>query len=98
MTERQRDGHGQYVHNLRELMHEAVRRTQQYDAEWNRINDEVNDFLYRSGETDIVQCTKVKAQNIALADALGAGNWWRAKASYLAQVIQAECALRQAGI
>lgn len=87
-----------YLLNLRQLMQEAVRQTQKFDAQWNRINDELNDLLDRKGEKDVVQRARLKEQNLALADALGAGNWWRAKASYLAQVIQAEIAMRREGL
>lgn len=83
-----------YLVSLRELMREAVKKTQHYDAKWNRLNDEMNDYLDRKGETDIVQRAHIKEMNLPLNDAYAAGQWWRGKASYLALVIQAEVALR----
>lgn len=87
------DPYRRTLRKLREMMREAVFETQKYDAKWKRINDELNAKLDHDGEFDIVQRNKVKAQSLALQDALGAGNWWRSKALYLANVIQAEISL-----
>jgi hypothetical protein len=42
---------------------------------WKRVNDEINDYLDRKGEFDIVQRAKVKSESLALKDALATGNW-----------------------
>lgn len=90
--------HDIYLVQLRNLMQEAVRETQRLDAKWNKLNDEVNEYLKKSGVTDVVQVDRIKGENLALADAFGGGNWWRAKATYLATIIQAEIAMREAGL
>jgi hypothetical protein len=85
-----------YLRSLRALMQEAVKQTQRFDAKWNRLNGELNQYLEDSNVDDVVQQDKIKSVNIALRDALGAGNWWRDKATYLANVIQAELAMMEA--
>lgn len=90
--------HDTYLRNLRSLMHEAVRETQRLDAKWNRLNDEINSYLNRQGETDLVQRAKIKSESLPLQDALQAGKWWREKATYLATVLQAEMAMRREGL
>lgn len=88
----------EYLRQLRQLMREAVVVTQRHDAKWNKINDEINAKLDAEEVFDIVQRNKIKAASIPLADELGGGNWWRAKAVYLASVIQAEVAMKEAGL
>ena len=82
------------LRNLQGLLGEAVKQTQRFDAKWNRVNDEINAKLDAERVTDIVQRNKIKSASLPLADALGSGNWWRAKATYLATVVQAEIALQ----
>jgi hypothetical protein len=56
-----------------------VRKSQQEadraSSTWNQLNEELNDYLDRKGEMDIVQRAKIKGQNLPLADALARGNW-----------------------
>lgn len=72
--------------DLREANHE-VRKA---DKRWNKINDEINNYLERERITDLVQREKIKSASLALADALGTGSWWRSKAVWLANAILAE--------
>lgn len=88
----------QYMLNLRQLMQDATKETQRQDALWNRLNDEINDYLDRSNITDTKQRASIKASAIRLNDAYQAGMWWRGKAQYLAGVISAECAMRDWGL
>lgn len=90
--------HDDYLRRLRTMMQEAVRETQRLDAKWNRLNEEINSYLNTQGVTDIVQRDRVKSQSLPLQDAFGGGKWWREKAVYLATVIQAEIAMREAGL
>ena len=85
----------QYLQGLRVLLREAVKKTQRLDALWNEINDSLNVKFAREGITDIVKLNQLKSASIPLADALNGGNWWRAKAVYLATVIQAELAMKE---
>lgn len=82
--------HVLYIDRMWRRLREANLHTMRLDAEWNKINDELNDYLDRKGVQDVVQRTKMKGENLALADALAGGNWWRAKAVWLAQAIMAE--------
>lgn len=56
-----------------------IRKSQQLadqaDAEWNRINKEINDYMDRMGITDPVQRANTKGESLALKDALAVGNW-----------------------
>jgi hypothetical protein len=88
--------HRDQLVELHRLMREAVKETQKLDATWNRLNDEVNTYLDDQGVRDIVQRTHIKSASIPLKDALEAGRWWREKAVYLATVIQAEIAIKEA--
>lgn len=45
------------------------------NANWKRVNDEVNDWLDRTGEHDVVQRNRIKGESLALKDALSVGNW-----------------------
>jgi hypothetical protein len=47
--------------------------------DWNRLNAEINDLMDRSGETDIVQRTKIKSASLPLKDALDTGKWHAAE-------------------
>jgi hypothetical protein len=97
----------EYLRKLRVMMREAVKETQRLDAKWNKINDEINDHFRRENErrlrrgefplTDLMKAQQ-KADSLALKDAFAGGQWWRGKAVYLAEVIQAEIAMREAGL
>jgi hypothetical protein len=88
----------QYLEWLRRKMREAVKETQRLDAKWNRLNDELNDHYERHGVTDVNALAVAKSESLALSDAFGAGQWWREKSVYLASVLQAELAMREAGL
>lgn len=88
----------EYLRSLQKYMQEAVKKTQRYDAKWNKLNDEIDDYLNRSGITDLQQRSEIKMASLPLQDAFGAGKWWREKSQYLASVISAECALRGWGL
>jgi hypothetical protein len=92
---------------LRELMRDAVKETQRQDRKWNELNDQ---FMAKIREENRVRALRgmephsllsikdQKAAWIELNDAFAAGNWWRDKATYLAAVIQAELAMKEAGL
>lgn len=84
-----------YIMKLWEDLREANRMTRKFDWQWNRLNDEMNHYLERSGEKDIVQRNKIKAANISLSDAYAAGSWWREKAMWLSTAILAEKAAKE---
>lgn len=48
--------------------------------DWRKLSDEVNDYMDRAGITDPVQRTKVKGENLALADLFALGKWYREEA------------------
>jgi len=98
MSQRYRSPHDDYLRDLRDLMQEAVKQTQRFDAKWNRLNEEMNEYLRGSYIDDPLQKDKIKGVNLALRDALASGGWWRDKATYLANVIQAEIAMRREGL
>lgn len=43
--------------------------------DWNRINDEIVDFLDRHSITDVVQRARRKQESLALQDAYDVGAW-----------------------
>ena len=89
--------HNNYLRDLRDLMQEAVKQTQRFDAKWNRLNDELKTKFLAEGVRE-PQLTELMNANLEFTGALAAGNWWRDKATYLANVIQAEIAMRREGL
>lgn len=83
-------GHLVYIDKMWRRLREANLKTMELDTKWNRLNDEINQYLDSKGIDDIVQRARIKGQNQPLADALNGGNWWRAKAVWLAQALLAE--------
>lgn len=65
---------------------------------WKRINAELNDWLDRKGEQDIVQRTKIKSESIALSDALATGNWHSRNAERHIHDVDLFLKLRAAGL
>lgn len=57
--------------NIRESQQKADRSSR----EWNQLNDEMNDYLRRSGITDMVQKDKIKGQNLLMKGALATHAW-----------------------
>lgn len=98
LNQRQEMTHEEAMRHLKGLMRDAVRQTQRFDALWNRLNDELTAKFTAEGVRDIVQLTNLKSASIPLNDAYSAGVWWRAKAAYLAEVIQAEIMLKEVGL
>lgn len=84
-----RDDQAIYIDTLWRDMRHAVRRFREFDAKWNKLNDELNERFDRQG-TDMVQRDKDKRINITLTGYLNGAQWWRDKAASLAAVIQAE--------
>jgi hypothetical protein len=82
--------HKEYIRTLLNDLREANRTVYRFDAKWQKINDELNNYLDRSGVKDPKQRDSIKGQSLALADALGTGKWWREKAMWLSQAILAE--------
>lgn len=63
--------------------------------EWNKVSDEVNDWLARSGHEDIVDRTDRRAANLSLQSALKALEFWRGQVIALTAAIQAEDVARK---
>jgi hypothetical protein len=79
-----------YIDKMWRRLREANLKTMRLDEKWNSINDQLNEYLDAKGIEDAVQRDKIKKENLALADALNAGNWWRAKAVWLSGALMAE--------
>lgn len=47
---------------------------------WNRINDEIESYLDRSGIHGFLMRAEIKGQSLPLKDALGVGSWKAANA------------------
>lgn len=54
---------------------ESQQRADRSSREWNKLNDEMNDYLRRSGITDMVQKDKIKSQNLSMKGALATHAW-----------------------
>lgn len=57
------------------LIRESQQKADRANRDWNNINNSINDYLDRKGETDIVQRAKIKGDSIPLKDALSTGTW-----------------------
>jgi hypothetical protein len=61
------------------LKWEAIRGAQQTadqaNREWQGLSKSIDSWLDSSGITDVVQRTKIKAENLGLKDALETGRW-----------------------
>jgi hypothetical protein len=93
------DQHAEYIRGLWADLREANRQVRRFDKEWNEINDAINakhdaDNVRRRerGEYPLTDLMMAEAKNasLPLQDAYAAGSWWRAKAVWLAEAIQAE--------
>jgi hypothetical protein len=62
------------------LIRRSQRFADQADEDWVRVNDEINDYLDRSGVFDVVARVREKNVSIALTDALDVGSWHAANA------------------
>lgn len=79
--------HAKYIRKLWTDLREANQKVRKFDEEWQGINEALN--LRYAGQ-DPVQIDHKKGENLALRDALAAGNWWRDKAIWLSGAILAE--------
>lgn len=80
------------------IIREAHQEADKAIRKWRRLSDEVNDYLDRSGVTDIVQRAKIRSENLGLKDALGAGEWWRNEARAHSDDIQLFLRLKEMGL
>jgi hypothetical protein len=58
----------------------AQQRADKAGNRWNKLNDEINDYLNRECITDLVQRDKIKSESLPLKDALEEGKWHSAEA------------------
>jgi len=87
----------EYLRKLRVMLREAVKETQRLDAKWNRLNDELT-AKFQSENVVEPLLSELKGHNVELSAAFSGGVWWRDKAVYLSAVIQAELAMKEAGL
>lgn len=58
---------------------ESQQRADRSSREWNRLNEGVNEYLDKSGVTDVVQRDKIKGQNLTMKGALATHAWHAAE-------------------
>lgn len=96
-----------YLRKMQGLMREAVKETQKFDARWKELDElfrakisEENRVRKLAGREphSVVSIAHQKATWMEMNDTFTAGQWWRGRASYLAEVIQAEAALQGIGL
>lgn len=76
----------------------AQKAADKANNEWAVINDGINDYLDRSGITDIVQRANIKGNSIPLGDALGTGSWHARNAERHLMDLQVFLKMRELGV
>lgn len=76
----------------------AQRKADEANNNWQRLNDEINAWMDRGGETDIVQRTKIKSESLPLKDALATGNWHSRNAERHIQDVQLFLQMKTMGL
>lgn len=69
------DSEKRWLRRKWEKIRESQRLADEADIKWKEIGAALNEYLDRKFITDIVQRTKIKAESIALKDALETGKW-----------------------
>lgn len=71
--------------NLRQAMQTASAAS----ADWTAVSEEVNDWLDRSGITDIVERASIRDKNLTLKSAFSKATFWQQECIRFASTISA---------
>lgn len=62
------------------IIREYQQKADKANAKYRQISDEIDDYMDRSGITDVVQRGRIRGDSLPLMDALGDGQWFRNEA------------------
>lgn len=88
MTENQRQA--VYLRVLVKLMRRANNRAADYSRKWEKLNDEVNDWMRRMRIDDLIEQAKVKEANLTLVGHMAAWSFWERESKRYSSAIMAE--------
>lgn len=80
------------------LIRHSQQQADKCNADWQRINAEINDYMDRSHITDWLQRVRVKSESLSLQDALVTGRWFAENAQRHIDDVQLFLRLRETGL
>lgn len=67
-------------------------------AKWRKVSAEINDYLDRTGITDVVQRARIRKESLALKDAVDDVQWFRAEANAHSHDLNLYLKLKEMGL
>ena len=70
-------------------LRQAMQKASEASAHWEQVSAEVNDWMDRSGMTDIVERTGVRDKNLTLKSAFSKATFWQQECIRFASAVSA---------
>lgn len=94
LTGREKD----WVRRKWQLIRQSQQKADAANAKWEKLTDEINSYLDRKGEADIVQRDRIKSESLALRDALESGGWHSRNAERHIHDVQLFLKIKELGV